>query len=224
MDRFRGRGAFRGALVRLVLGATAAAMAPVGRAAPSFGPDASRSVSAGRLLAVALEQAAPGVEERELVLSLDGGRTFAVRLTGEIRPGDLRAVWRVPGLPTDHAVLGLRQGTEGSEEEIAARSAEFTILPGPGLAPETLRFREGEWKTREADPGRDSLPDPSLRGAAPARCGPLSTRSHAFEEPARALQAAGEIRAPDRDEAAAPAAPGGPPQVSPPSLFLPLRE
>ena len=192
--------------------------------ASSFGPGASARIPAGHVQVTVLQPARRGVGERELVLSLDGGGTFPVRLTGEIGPGDLEARWRVPALPTDHAILALREGDDGAAEEIVASSAEFTILPSPDLPAEELRFRDGEWKTREADAGRDSLPAPSLQGAGPERCERLIPRSGAFEEPARAL--------PDgRDRSEVPgSAPAirevseASPPVSFSRLYRPLRE
>ena len=91
-------------------------------------------------------------EEAELVLSLDGGRTFPIRLSAEIEPGETRAEWRVPSLPTAHARLALRVGREGvsDAERIVRMSAEFTILVDPSLPPEPIFRFAGEWRTREA--------------------------------------------------------------------------
>ncbi len=201
-----------------------ALLAGKGVASPRFGPTASDRIPAGRVEVVTLEPAAAGVEERELLLSLDGGRSFPLRLTARIGPGDRQAAWRVPALPTPHAVLALREGGDGREEEIVAVSSEFTIHPGPGLPMEELRFRDGEWKTREADDGRSALPGPSLRGADPDRCEALIFSSDPREEPARA-----SLRAPHPPSKAisspASADPGGtapPPRGS--SVSLPLRE
>ncbi|MGE5346658.1 MAG: hypothetical protein ACM3JH_11940, partial [Acidithiobacillales bacterium] len=89
------RFAFRLASALLLLGAGTAS------ATSSFGPRASAAIRAGDVAAAILEPARGGVRERELVLSLDGGRSFPVRLTAEIGPGDLQALWRIPGLPTE---------------------------------------------------------------------------------------------------------------------------
>ena len=45
-------------------------------------------------------------EEMELVLSLDGGRTFPVRVTGELSPRAGGLIWRVPSLPENGVVFG----------------------------------------------------------------------------------------------------------------------
>lgn len=219
-----GRGVWGGAAQSLALLLPSAAWASAGLAAALSGPAALEKISAGRVEIVSLEPAARGVEERELVLSLDGGKTFPLRLTGEIGPGDREAWWRVPALPTAHAVLALREGREGSEEEIVAVSAEFAILADPGLPAEEFCFRDGEWKTREADAGHPGLPAPSMGEAGPDRCEPLDALSDAFEAPVRALSAspsAGDDPAGSRD-LATPAA--GPPPVPSVPLFLPRRE
>jgi hypothetical protein len=168
--------------------------------------------------------APPGVDERELVLSLDGGRTFPVRLTREIEPGDRMATWRVPALPTVHAVLALREGGEGLEEKIVATSAEFTIPASPAAPVEELRLRDGEWKTREADPGGSPLPPAGLGEAGSERVKPLEDSPEASEESAHVfLEAPGAFSLPVRDGALRFAT--GPTSTAPRTgRFLPLRE
>lgn len=69
------------------------------------------------------------VEEWEAFLSLDGGRTFPVRLTPHLE-ADLREVRvRVPALPTEHASLLLRFGNERREIEWLV-PGEFRITAG----------------------------------------------------------------------------------------------
>jgi hypothetical protein len=90
-------------------------------------------------------------DEGELVLSLDGGRTFSVRVSAEIEPGETRVEWRVPDLVAAHARLALRFGREGDAEteRIELVSAEFAIVAD--AAPDERLFRVGsEWRTREA--------------------------------------------------------------------------
>jgi len=93
-----------------------------------------------------------GSDEGELVLSLDGGRTFPIRVTADIEPGHRRAEWRVPALPAAHARLAIRFGREDEPdaERIANVSSESESLADPA-APEERFFRVGgEWRTREA--------------------------------------------------------------------------
>jgi len=89
--------------------ALAVLLAGSAAAAPLRGPAAVDRIPTGRVEVLALGPATAGAEERELVLSLDGGRSFPIRLTGEIGPGDGVVSWRVPALPAEHVVLALRE-------------------------------------------------------------------------------------------------------------------
>src|SRR5512141_149200 len=104
------------------------ALAASGFAAAS--PVALQGVAAharvGDRMPVEWPAAVPGTEA-ELMLSLDGGRTFPVRVTAEHSPGARSAAFRVPNLACRQAVLALRTGDGEGEETIRAVSAEFTI-------------------------------------------------------------------------------------------------
>ena len=50
--------------------------------------------------------------EMEIVLSLDGGRTFSVWITTGINPNSRYYDWTVPNTPTTAAVLDIRFGCE----------------------------------------------------------------------------------------------------------------
>ncbi len=198
-------------------------VSPAAVAAP-FGPAASSRLPAGSTQTILLDPSSPGAQERELVLSLDGGRTFPLRLTATIGPDDRSASWRVPALPAEHAVLALREGGDGLEEEIVATGNEFNIVPEPGVPAEELSYRDGEWKTREADGGRHDLPSPSLGDGGTARVTALGDDVHVVEVPVRGIPAdPGRFSLPARRPEAArdsgEAPPGG--RVS---LPFPLRE
>jgi hypothetical protein len=91
-------------------------------------------------------------DEAELVLSLDGGRTFPIRISAELPVCASRLRWIVPALPTGHARLGLRLGSEGRDETevIEVIGEEFRILPDPGGRSEELFWRAAEAWTRPA--------------------------------------------------------------------------
>ena len=93
-----------------------------------------------------------GLDEAELVLSLDGGVTYAVRLTARIPPGARSTAWRVPALPTEHARLALRAGVDerAGTEELIFISEPFTIASPGTLPKEELFAVNDEWRTREA--------------------------------------------------------------------------
>lgn len=121
-----------------------------------------------------------GFEEMELVLSLDGGRTFPVRVTRDLDPSTRSLSFRVPALPSAHARLALRAGAseEPGAEKILLVSNEFVIEADPASPLEPTASVRGEWRTREA----------LDRGAAAA---PPDARAFGTAEPA--LHAAPEL-------------------------------
>jgi hypothetical protein len=96
-------------------------------------------------------------DEMELVLSLDGGRVFPIRVTRDLAPETRSFAWRVPALPTAHAQLALRTG-EGGNEEIELIGDEFSIEIEPGAPLEPTTQVAGEWRTRDALDDRSEYP------------------------------------------------------------------
>jgi hypothetical protein len=132
------------------------------------------------------------VDEMELVLSLDGGRTWPIRITGDLSPEATCTSFRVPSLPADEAVIALRAGREGEREseEILAESATFLIRVPALAVGENLRQIRGEWRTVEAANGQNA-DGPLLPGLiGPPSVSPLGTAG---------------IDADDQDEEAPPA-------------------
>jgi len=123
-----------------------------------FGPGTPVSVSWSAGLA-----AEPDVAEMELVLSLDGGASFPLRVTQTLSPDARSYSWRVPALPTAHARLALRSGRGGEKETevIRTESAEFVIVAGPEASLEEIFRVRGEWRTREALESSADPPEPS---------------------------------------------------------------
>lgn len=93
------------------------------------------------------------VEEWEAFLSLDGGRTYPVRITPHLDRSLRRFVFEVPRFPTRQARLLLRFGDERREVE-AEMPGLFTIEDGPVSAtlPPLPAFRRGE-AARDREPG-----------------------------------------------------------------------
>jgi hypothetical protein len=108
--------------------------------------------------------------EAELLLSLDGGMSFPIRVSGELSPCASRFTWRVPALPAAQAVLGVRTGEDERDEDerITVVSEAFRILPDPESRVEALYARGAEWWVPE-EPTRRAAEDglrASMRGAS----------------------------------------------------------
>ena len=151
-------------------------------------PAAGAELEAGSLATIAWEglDLPPHTEEWEAFLSIDGGRTWPLRVTPHLDIGIRRFEFRVPGLPTREARLMLRFGDERREVEVETPQ-RFAIVPGPGFwVPPPRRVlsageaaRAGErgvafWVegSREGSGLREVVStgdSPSLTGVKPAR-------------------------------------------------------
>jgi hypothetical protein len=104
----------------------------------------SPELRAGDRVSLVIPEAPPGVEELEVLLSVDGGRSYAVRVTPEIDRSVRCVDWRVPNLPAGEARLRIRYRLGGGEVE-GPPSAAFTVHADP-LRPQDLDvFHEGNW-------------------------------------------------------------------------------
>lgn len=134
------------------------------------------TVSAGEVVELRWHGLPAEVEEMELLLSLDGGRSFHVRLTPELEGHTNAFRWHVPDLPAEQARLLLRIGDEEGER-VGALSRVFRILHTEGAPPPDLAFHEGlTWTGQEptgapvpssitpATPGFESASDPVASG------------------------------------------------------------
>jgi len=154
------------ALALLLLASAASA-----GAAERFASPLNRAVlRSGDTIRVAWDLDSTGgrFEEMELLLSLDGGRSFPLRLTRDLNPRTLALDWRVPALPASHARLALRAGDDGEpgDEAILLVSDEFSIAADPDSPLESTLAVRGEWRTREAsDSGGTQAPIPLAFGA-----------------------------------------------------------
>ena len=93
-----------------------------------------------------------GRDEMELVLSLDDGATFPIRVVARLGAADGGIRWRVPALPTERARLALRAGrdAESDTELLVAVSESFAIAASQFDAPEEIFAVADEWRTRDA--------------------------------------------------------------------------
>jgi hypothetical protein len=151
----------------LALGALVGAARASASPLPTFPAPAER-LEAGATATVGwtLPEPASDRDEMELLLSLDGGRTFPIRLTGRIPIGASSVSWRVPALVSEAARLALRAGRDETEEseEILAVSEPFAIAAPHGPPLDEL-FRVGrEWRTREALEGLPARDAPGELG------------------------------------------------------------
>jgi hypothetical protein len=149
-------------------------------------------------------------DEMELLLSVDGGRTFPVRVTRRIAPSEIGFSWTVPSLPAARARLALRVGVDEEEEAetIVGLSDEFAIAPS--AHGEELFRVGGEERTRDAlEDSPAPRPESSLDGAPSLFAGTdppeatgtgrspdsESARVRAKRDPSSALAAAASSRA-----------------------------
>ena len=133
-------------------------------------PEAGARLAPGSLgtAAWSADSVIAAAPETELVLSLDGGVSFPIRLTRDLDPAIGSVQFRVPRLETRHARLAMRIGSNDAErgEIIAIIGSEFVIEPDPETTLEPLVSLRGEWRTREAlDESASAFPaEPSLAG------------------------------------------------------------
>jgi len=122
---------------------------------------------------IAIGRPPAGVDEFELLLSLDGGRTWPVRVTRELEGAEQVVRWQVPNLPAQAARIRVR--FERDEHEVEGPpSASFQIV-ADREAQDLHAFHEGNWwegmEEREEQPGTslrsDSVPELSARSPEP---------------------------------------------------------
>jgi hypothetical protein len=165
-------------------------------------------------------------DEMELILSLDGGRTFPLRLTRDLSPGSGRVTWRVPALPAGKARLALRGGSdeEPDLESIAAVSDAFEIVPRAGLDLEQLFQFRGEWRTRESATSPSSPVADALCGDAADQMRSAPSRELAAEPPAPAMAVGPTDPEPQRLRPDPPAFEFKTTVLRSPLLYVPLRQ
>ena len=157
----------------LALGPKVAATADVG--GEILAPTAGTILRAGDFVEVSWTPVPADVEEFELLLSLDGGRTFPLRLTAMLDPKLTSYSWRVPNLPAGAARLRLRAG-DGEREEMLSPGPPFEVLGDDRAPAGRITFQSGEWWPTEgvaAEP-HDVEVEPWWLDQEPRRHGPVA--------------------------------------------------
>ena len=114
----------------------------------------------GQMVDIEWTPTGPGTEELELLLSLDGGRTWRVRVSPELPGESVRYRWRVPNLAAADARVRLRVRRDEREIELPA-SESFVIESNSALPIDHRLVSEGSWWDGFDEPGE---PAPTLTG------------------------------------------------------------
>jgi hypothetical protein len=129
-------------------------------------PEPGATLHGGDLVEIRWSGVPPEADEVELLLSVDGGRHFSLRLTEELDASSRSFRWRVPNLIAEGAALALRMGIGGREVK-SAPGPLFSLRPEPSNAKTLLRWRSQEiWVAAQeetvSEPAEGSLPDSCL--------------------------------------------------------------
>lgn len=84
-----------------------------------------------------------GVDELEILLSIDGGRRFALRVSPELEAREGRYLWRVPNLASADARLKIRFHRAGREID-GPMSRSFTLIRNDARV-DAAPVHEGTW-------------------------------------------------------------------------------
>jgi hypothetical protein len=117
--------------------------APAARGA-SFARELPDRVVPGQEIVLRWSDLPPAVEEVEILLSLDGGRSFPIRVSPQLDVKESAFRWRVPGVGAGQAILRLRLGTAERElEGPVSRTFRISGATSCDLAPRESEFHEG---------------------------------------------------------------------------------
>lgn len=141
-----------GLLVLWMAGALPLAAAPRAR---MLAPEDGAELVTGSVAVVQWEEAPPGAEEWEAFLSVDGGRTYPLRVTPHLDLSIRRFAFQVPPLPTRAARVLLRFGDERREVEVETPQ-RFSIVAGSSAA-WSLTRRIALSRGEKARPGEEGV-------------------------------------------------------------------
>jgi hypothetical protein len=121
-------------------------------------PRAGAALAAGSTAELEWASAATlaGVEEWEAFLSVDGGKTYPVRITPHLDQDLRRFTWQVPSTPTPDARLLLRFGDERREVSVELPH-RFSIVPSPAGATGFTLASVAPERGEPALPGQDGV-------------------------------------------------------------------
>ena len=119
-------------------------------------------------------------EEIELLLSVDGGEHFSLRLTDKLDSSSGSFLWRVPSLSTDAASLAIRMGARG-EEIVSAPGPLFRLSHSPSTPPVLLRWKAGEIWLDSRDPDGAALRRTRSSSGLSTHPGRITSVSGGFE-------------------------------------------
>ena len=136
-----------------VVPVTGAPIADAQDRAPALELPADLVLHGGERFEIRWSQSGPAVDELEILLSIDGGRRFALRVSPELDARSGRYLWSVPDLASADARLRVRFDRGGREID-GPVSARFTLI---------AREREAGHGPRALASARDRELDLALR-------------------------------------------------------------
>ncbi len=107
-------------------------------------PESGAVLRGGDLVTLRWNSLPDEIEEFEIILSIDGGERYSIRLTPQTEPSTESCCWQVPNIPADNARIRLRIGYDGREFE-CPESHPFHIIVRDHASQNIPHFREGEW-------------------------------------------------------------------------------
>lgn len=184
-------------------------------------PSGGQVLRAGEWAEVAWTPLPPAVEEFELLLSLDDGASFAVRLTPQLDPAIGGYRWLVPNFPSRRARIQLRVGIDHYEIERPAGEA-FEILGETARPLSGLRWLDGEWWSTSIPWPAPPLEHLPVRVDLPASSSEVVVGALSTQEETAALEAA--CRTSARSSPPRRAVRAAPPVTDHTPLLTPQRE
>ncbi len=103
------------------------------------------SVRAGDTIELRWGELPGDADELEILLSLDDGEHYPIRVSPELEAEEGVWRWRVPNLPAERARLRLRVGNGRGRERWLEPGEAFRIVGSPGRAAEASVVREAPW-------------------------------------------------------------------------------